>query len=82
MKTPQDISDGDIPWDLADPPSRELSVCDACGCVVVDLIIESMSYRLLAQQAIHYSHQLASDAARRADRDRLRDRLRDIKQNT
>jgi hypothetical protein len=69
------ISADDIRWDLGDlpapPPSDDL---------LTDALMEAMAYRLLAQQALHYAHDLCCAVDRlTAERNRLLDENRALR---
>ena len=70
------ITAADIHWELADPPPAFTTADD----FVVDVVLEAVSYRTLAQQAIHYAAALAKDLQRsEVNLQRLRDEYRDFR---
>jgi hypothetical protein len=72
---PAVITAADIPWELAAAPRP------TAEDVLLDALVTTDSYRLLASAAIHHSHALHLDVQRLQQRyDRLLDKYRSLRE--
>ncbi len=74
------ITAADISWNLSDPPADDLPSGDD---LLVVLVAEAHTYRMLAQQAIHLLHELYIERrARELQHERLRAEYRALGKRT